>query len=238
MKQPECPARLPVLIILHREQSTPGRVGRFLVQQGYSLDIRRPPLNDPLPDTLRHHSGVIVFGGPMSVNDSDSWIRREIDWLDVPLREKSPLLGICLGAQMLVRYLGGEVRARPDRRVEIGYWPLHPTPQGRKMGTWPGHVYQWHSEGFSAVTGMDVLATGEQFANQAIRYGPHAYGVQFHPEVSYQTMQRWSQAAAHKLHQPGAQSLAEQRLSGQRYDREGALWLSGFLEKWLRRSDK
>ena len=97
----------PVLIILHQERSSPGRVGHLLLEKGFSLDIRRPVLGDPLPATLEDHAGAVVFGGPMSANDDEDFIRREIDWLSVPLSENKPFLGICLGAQMLVRHLGG-----------------------------------------------------------------------------------------------------------------------------------
>ena len=63
--------RLPVLIVLHQETSTPGRVGNALRALGHSLDIRRPRFGDPLPETLAHHAGAVIFGGPMSANDSD-----------------------------------------------------------------------------------------------------------------------------------------------------------------------
>eukprot|EP01035_Chromulina_nebulosa_P013783 gene13783-18265_t len=89
--------------------STPGRAGQMLAERGYRLDIRRPPLGQRLPDTLRNHSGAIIFGGPMSANDPDDYIREEIDWISVPLSENRPFLGICLGAQMLVKHLGGRV---------------------------------------------------------------------------------------------------------------------------------
>ena len=61
----------PVLIVLHQETSTPGRLGHALRERGFPLDIRRPPLGDDLPDTLDDHSGAVVFGGPMSANDTD-----------------------------------------------------------------------------------------------------------------------------------------------------------------------
>ncbi len=99
------PAR-PVLIILHQESSTPGRVGNALRALGYALDIRRPRFGDSLPATMDGHSGAVIFGGPMSANDGDDYISREIDWIGVPLRENRPFLGICLGAQMLARHLG------------------------------------------------------------------------------------------------------------------------------------
>src|ERR1700722_3582907 len=91
--------RLPVLIVLHQESSTPGRIGNALRALGYGLEIRRPRFGDPLPETLDGHAGAVIFGGPMSANDPDDFVRREIDWIAVPLREQRPLLGICLGAQ-------------------------------------------------------------------------------------------------------------------------------------------
>ncbi|MBY4828526.1 hypothetical protein K6X08_42390, partial [Burkholderia contaminans] len=137
----------PILIVLHREQSSPGRIGRLLAARGHPLDIRRPPLGDPLPATLADHAGAVVFGGPMSANDGDRWIQDEIDWIGVPLRESVPFLGVCLGAQMMIRHLGGRVAAHRDRRAEIGYWPIAATPLGRRRGSWPSHGYQWQRGG-------------------------------------------------------------------------------------------
>ena len=71
----------PVLIVLHQEMSTPGRVGHHLQARGFRLDIRRPALGDPLPETLADHAAIVVFGGPMSANDETDFIKREIDWL-------------------------------------------------------------------------------------------------------------------------------------------------------------
>ena len=79
-------ARRPtVLIVLHQEHSTPGRVGHALRAMGVRLDIRRPSTGDPLPKSLAGHEGVVVFGGPMCANDDCDWIKREIGWLEAPL---------------------------------------------------------------------------------------------------------------------------------------------------------
>ena len=86
--------RNAVLMILHQGHSTPGRVGAALDALGVRLDIRRPSLGEPLPETLADHAGVMVFGGPMSANDEADWIKREIDWLALPLRERKPFIGI------------------------------------------------------------------------------------------------------------------------------------------------
>jgi GMP synthase-like glutamine amidotransferase len=124
LKLPEGPAPArKVLIVLHHKDSTSGRLGRLLRRQGYGLDCRRPPYDDPLPKTLKDYAGVIIFGGSMSANDQHAWIRREIGWIDVPLKEKVPFIGICLGAQMLARHLGHRVQPHAEGRVEIGYYP-------------------------------------------------------------------------------------------------------------------
>ena len=127
-----------ILIILHQEHSTPGRVGNALRELGYRLDVRRPRFGDPLPQTMADHSAGIIFGGPMSANDQDDFIRREIDWTAVPLRENKPYLGICLGAQMFARQLGGKVFRHPEGRAEIGYYPIRPPIKPLTLGELAG----------------------------------------------------------------------------------------------------
>jgi GMP synthase (glutamine-hydrolysing) len=142
----------PILIVLHQENSTPGRVGNALRDLGYQLDVRRPRFEDPLPETMAEHAAAIIFGGPMSANDQDEFIRRETDWIGVPLKENKPFLGICLGAQMFVNHLGGKVFRHPDGHAEIGYYPIRPTAAGFSLvERWPECVYQWHREGFDVM---------------------------------------------------------------------------------------
>ena len=124
---------LPVLIVLHQETSTPGRIGNALRALGYSLNVRRPRFGDPLPETLDDHAGAVIFGGPMSANDPDEFVRQEIDWIAVPLREQRPFLGICLGAQMLAMQLGAKVAPHPQGRAQIGYYAIRPTPAGLEI---------------------------------------------------------------------------------------------------------
>ena len=81
-------------------------------ERGYHLDIRRPCLGEALPETLAEHDGAVIFGGPMSANDPDDWIAREIDWIGVALKEEKPFLGVCLGAQMLCQAAGRHGLAR------------------------------------------------------------------------------------------------------------------------------
>src|ERR1700712_4531433 len=177
---------LPVLIVLHQETSTPGRVGNALRMLGYRLDIGSPRFAVSLPETLGAHAGAVICGGPMSANDADDFVRREIDWIAVPLREQKPFLGICLGGQMLARHLGGKVCPHPHGHAEIGYYPIRPTPLARSIcDPWPDHVYQWHREGFELPGGAELIAEGDTFPVQAFRYGDAAYALQFHPDVTH-----------------------------------------------------
>ncbi len=198
-----------ILIVLHQEHSTPGRVGRLLRLQGFSLDVRRPRFGDPLPKTLAEHAGAVIFGGPMSANDQEDFVRQEIDWIEVPLREERPFLGICLGAQMLAKHLGERVFQHPSGRVEVGYYPIRPTAEMRALcarcgAAAPSYVYHWHREGFDLPANATLLADGDEFPVQAFRYGETAYGIQFHPEVTYKMICRWTISGAERLRAPGA----------------------------------
>ena len=225
-----------VLIILHQEHSTPGRVGLFLRQLGYDLDIRRPALGCALPETLDPYAGAVVFGGPMSVNDNHEWLRREIDWLDRPLREGKPLLGLCLGAQMLARQLGSRVYTHDDGRCELGYHPLRPTPAGDAIcaAPLPRQAYQWHYDGFDLPDGAYSLAEGVgDFPNQAFLYGRNAVGLQFHPEVTFKMMCRWTARTPQRL-SDASRFRRQDHLDGWfLYDRTVAEWLAAFLRAWV-----
>ncbi|WP_428031862.1 glutamine amidotransferase [Ancylobacter sp.] len=235
---------LPVLIVLHQEHSSPGRVGRLLAERGHRLDIRRPCLGDALPRTLARHAGAVVFGGPQSANDCHDYVRAEIDWIGVPLREDKPYLGICLGAQMLARHLGARVAPHPEGLVEIGYYPIRATDAGAGLlretrgdaagaGSWPDHVYHWHREGFDLAAGAELLAEGPTFPNQAFRFGRGAYGIQFHPEVTHHMMCRWTVRGSERLDQPGARPRRAHFADRLQHDARIRLWLEAFVDHWL-----
>ena len=204
-----------ILVILHQESSSPGRVGQMLQQAGFELDIRKHVLGDPLPTTLRDHVGAVVFGGPMSANDDDACVRNEINWHEIPLRENKPYLGICLGAQMLVRHLGGTVSGHEDGLAEIGWYPLQATKSGKALMQWPDMVYQFHREGFSLPQGAELLATAQDYPNQAFRYGENA----------------WVVRGAHRFELPGAQQGHAHLRGRLRHDALLRQWLAQLLER-------
>jgi GMP synthase (glutamine-hydrolysing) len=229
---------LPIIAVLHQERSSTGRVGQMLLEKGFPLDIRRPVLGDALPDTLAGHSGAVIFGGPMSANDPDPFLKQEIDWISVPMKENKPYLGICLGAQMMVRNLGGRVGAEKSGLTEIGWYPLHPTEHGRLLMKWPKMVYHFHREGFDVPRGVKLLAEGDAYPHQAIRYGDNAWGVQFHAELTRAMMHRWVVHGAERFTMPNAQQGSEHLEGRMIFDAPLKAWLSDFLDLvFLRESE-
>ena len=167
------PPRKPVLIVLHGEHSTPGRIGRVLRELGAPLDIRRPCFGDPLPKTMCDHSGAVIFGGPMSVNDKQDWLRREIDWIGVALE----------GEKALSRHLPRRAIARPPSRPS-GRLASGRTGRSRLLSDPPDRGgpfglrlplseprLSMASRRFDRPNGAVLLAQGEDFEAQAIRVG-------------------------------------------------------------------
>src|SRR5262249_13728044 len=166
--------------------------------------------------------------------DADDCSRREIDWSAVPLVEKRPFLGICLGAQMMAQHLGARVAYHAEGKAEIGYYPVRVTDAARAVcGNWPDVVYQWHREGFELPHGAMLLAEGDIFRVQALRYGPAAYGIQFHAEATHAMMCSWTSRGHARLSVPGAKRRAAHFSERPVYDQAIRRWVATFLETWL-----
>jgi GMP synthase (glutamine-hydrolysing) len=230
-------SKLPVLIILHQEHSTPGRVASRLTARGHSLDIRRPRFGDALPTTLADHAGAIIFGGPMSVNDPDDFLKAETDFIGIPLAEGAPFLGLCLGAQMLARHLGAVVGPHADGHIELGWFGLKATEAGNAVGHWPDRVHQFHREGFGLPAGATLLAEGaaETFPNQAFQYGPAAFAIQFHIELTTAMVNRWTGRIGERAKLPGGQTAAMHFEGRALHDWQTVAFLDAFLDAWLAR---
>ena len=226
-----------ILTVVHQDTSTPGFIGRNLSQRGYSLDQYCPCLGVELPRNLSHYDAVIIFGGPQSATDDHvPGIRAELDWLETTaLPSKIPLLGICLGAQQLARVLGASVGPRGDGIVEIGYWPVSPTTQGTAFLPQKTTFYQWHSETFEIPSGAIHLAQSDSFSGQAFSYADHAFGIEFHPEITRDMVNHWctSERGSPKLKLPGAQPHDAQLASHSRCAGDARGWLDHFLDHYL-----
>jgi GMP synthase (glutamine-hydrolysing) len=158
------------------------------------LEVRtvRPLEGDMLPRP-REVSGAVVMGGPMNVDEVERHpgLAAEREWLAKALRLQMPILGICLGAQLLARALGAAVR--PGERPEIGFAPVTVHDRGDPVlgGLAPETTaLHWHGDVFDLPDGAQPLASSERTAHQAFRHG-NAWGVLFHPEADRELVDRW-----------------------------------------------
>jgi len=224
------------LFILHQQTSEAGDIANKLKIRGFNFEISRPSLGDSLPTNLNNYSAIVVFGGPMSANDNDEFMKKEIDWIGQVLQSEVPFLGICLGAQILVKYLGCKVEKNPNEFSEIGFYKIQPTENGIKMFQSQDVFYQFHTEGFELPSGCELLAKGDIFTNQAFRY-KNCYGLQFHPEVNIYLHLKWLFLVLikkpHILFKNGAQNIFYQLWLRIKYNSSISRWLDNFLDNYL-----
>ncbi len=150
-----------------------------------------------LPDVSKY-DGLIVLGGPMSANDDLDYLRAEMEMLRAEVTRGRPVLGICLGAQLLARALGPSVRRNPVK--EIGWYQIECTAAASADPLLGGvsreTVFHWHGETFDLPPGAQLLASSERCRHQAYRVGQSAYGFQFHLEVTPEMIADWCQQDA------------------------------------------
>tara|TARA_B100000401_G_C52716248_1_gene676378 strand:+ start:250 stop:948 length:699 start_codon:yes stop_codon:yes gene_type:complete len=225
-----------VLYVLHQKTSVAGDIGNKFKDRGYLEEIIRPPLGDRLPEDLSNYSAIVIFGGPMSVNDDDQFIKDEIEWMEKVIKSKIPFLGICLGAQILAKYLGCDVVKNEKDLAEIGFYEIKPVGEGDNIFKNQNVFYQFHTEGFELPEGCQLLARGEIFKNQAFRY-ENCYALQFHPEVNMIVHLRWIFLVLIKkpkvLFINGSQNLFYQLYLRLKYNKSVSIWLDSFLDNYL-----
>jgi len=183
------------LVLQHLKIEPPALIGVCLRNKGHTFESVRIGKGQTIPDTLTDYAGLIVMGGPMSANDDLPFIREEINLLQQAIAQDFPVLGICLGAQLLAKAAGAEILPSPER--ELGWYPLFPTPDGKTDALFsllPAegmNVFQWHGETFSLSEGATLLASCPDVPHQAFRLGSCQYGLQFHVEVDETIIRKW-----------------------------------------------
>jgi GMP synthase-like glutamine amidotransferase len=193
-----------ILIVQNEAESHAGVVGEALRAEGGTLEVRRTYAGDPIPDSPADHDGLLLLGGEQSAIDDRhafmpplfALIRRFDD-------EAKPVLGICLGAQMIARAFGARVYRH--REVEFGFTPMRVTEHAAAdplLGALPAPpVMQWHEDTFDLPEGALLLATGDRCHHQAYRVGRATWAFQGHIEVDGSILHDWARM-------PGARDAA------------------------------
>ncbi|MCP5155464.1 MAG: glutamine amidotransferase [Ectothiorhodospiraceae bacterium] len=222
------------LLISHIDDGQEDGVSTHLAARGWRLDRVSPYLGQSLPPPGDPYALAVVYGGAESANDEHlAHIRAEIAWIREWVHGGRPFLGLCLGAQLLARALGARVARHGEGRHEIGYVAVEDT--GVEPGFVPAgfRVYHWHNEGFELPAGAELLVRGDTFPNQAYRFGEAAFGLQFHPEVTWPMVERWMGVAGHMLAAPGADPAHRQRDDDAAHGPAMRAWLAEFLDRRL-----
>jgi GMP synthase (glutamine-hydrolysing) len=174
-------------LVQHVAFEGPGTIGAVAAEHGIALDVRRMDLGHPLP-SVEQLDGLVVMGGPMNAfDDADHpHLAAERALLGAAVGRGLPVLGVCLGAQLLAAALGASV-LRGDA-PEIGLGEVALTAEGERDPVLGGNgarlpVLHWHGDTFTLPDGATLLASSAAYAHQAFRVGRRAYGLQFHLEV-------------------------------------------------------
>lgn len=205
-----------LLVFQHVAAEPLGTLDPLIRRRGHRIrfvNFERDP--DAQPDVDRYR-GLIVLGGPMNVEDQAHrpHLRTELRAIERALAQGKPVLGICLGSQLLAHVLGAPIRRL--EQPEIGWFDLATTEHGRAdrvfgvLGAGTA-VFQWHSYGFEVPSGAQHLASSAHWGQQAFRAGDNAYGFQFHLEMDASLIERWltTPAYAQELSQCGSAQNVE-----------------------------
>jgi GMP synthase (glutamine-hydrolysing) len=222
-----------VLSVTHGP-SVPGGIFDDLVESaGHELERWVVPLGG-VPQPVSSYGAVMVFGGSMHPDQDErfGWLEREADVLRAALSDDIPVIGVCLGAQMLARAAGAGLG--PAREAEVGWFEVELTEAGREdpvLGVLPQRVeaFQWHHYTFEIPTGASELARSDVCA-QAFRVGECAWGIQFHAEVKLEMVQAWTAEDPDDLPMPAEDFLAETRARIAGWNEHGRALCGAFFE--------
>lgn len=190
-----------ILIFRHFPTEGPGYFARFLDRQGIPHRTIKIDEGEPVPESIADISGLVLMGGPMSVNDSLPWIPKVLQLIRAAVAADVPVLGHCLGGQLLSKALGGRVRG--SRAKEFGWLPVTAV-DSPLTSAWlddlPPHfeVFHWHGETFSIPPGATHILKSRYCRNQAFVIGK-SLGLQCHIEMTPELVRTWARAGAGEI---------------------------------------
>jgi len=191
---------LPIAIFRHVAHEGPGFLAGLLDARHIPWQLIAVDAGEAVPQSPAAYSGLVFMGGPMSVNDDLPWIAQELDLIKDAVLHDIPVLGHCLGAQLIARALGGVVSKNPIK--EIG-WGEVVVADNDTACDWFGEVrcfqaFHWHGETFTLPLGAVHLLSSEYCANQAFAIGRHL-ALQCHIEMTGAMVDEWSALGAEEI---------------------------------------
>lgn len=222
-----------VVLVRHGDDPPDDRVHTYMVENGFEPVLKKPFAGETLGEPDESVAGTVVYGGKYNVFDAaiHPFLNEEYRWIGACLKAGVPMLGICQGAQQIAFHLGAGVGPSDGEPAEFGYYEVRPEKGAHDFMPGPMRVTQSHFHTFQIPAGAEKLASSDLFPNQAFRYGPRVYALQFHPEVTIEGFRRWQAAPWAMYDRNGAQSRDEQDRLMHAHDAAQAAWFYGFLGK-------
>ncbi|MEQ1593295.1 MAG: type 1 glutamine amidotransferase [Thiobacillaceae bacterium] len=192
----------PVLVFRHSATEGAGYFSEFLDRHAIPWQVIRIDAGDALPDTLNGVSGLCLMGGPMSVNDALPWISQELTLIRQAIEQDIPVIGHCLGGQLLAKASGGIVTQNPVK--EIGWGEVQTTNADVAedwvgKNTRPMNVFHWHGETFSLPPGAVRILESTHCSNQAFILNNRHLGMQCHVEMTPLMVKEWCENGADEI---------------------------------------
>lgn len=226
------------LVLQHLDIEPPALIGDLLREAGHHLHTVHVDAGDTLPANTDHLHGIIIMGGPQSANDTHlSYIRGELLWLEKRIGEGVPMLGICLGAQLMAKATGGTIMPSPVR--ELGWSPIYPTNAASSdllFSSLPATgltVFQWHGETFTLPDHATLLATHPGVPAQAFSLGAAQYGLQFHIEVDASIIDTWVAAGSSERNYLGSEGVLTLHHGTSQYLSSMQQYARQMIKRWL-----
>jgi len=189
-------------VAIFRASSTegPGYFATYLERRSIPWQLVRLDAGERVPRDARQFSGLVFMGGPMSVNDDLPWIAPALELVRDAVRKDVPLLGHCLGGQLIARALGGAVRAAPVKEIGWGEVRVADNEVAREWlgGLQAFETFQWHGETFSIPPGATRVMENAHCANQGYALGRH-FGMQCHVEMTEELVNSWLASGADEI---------------------------------------
>jgi GMP synthase-like glutamine amidotransferase len=190
----------PVAIFRASSTEGPGYFAIYLERRSIAWQLVKLDAGESVPRDARRFSGLVFMGGPMSVNDELPWIAPALELARDAVRKDVPLLGHCLGGQLLSKALGGVVKANPVKEIGWGEVRVADNEVARE---WAGSVqsfesFHWHGETFSIPPGGTRVLESAHCANQAFALGKH-FAMQCHVEMTGELIESWLQSGAEEI---------------------------------------
>lgn len=234
-------AKVPLraVVLSHVPFEDLGSLQPILEERGFTIEtIDVPTAQFPLPEA-QSCDLLIVMGGPIGVYDSDKYpfLTGEIETIRQRLVDQLPILGICLGAQLMAAALGA--RVYPGKNgAEIGWYPIRPA-ESKTTPVWFSplfadglKVFHWHGDTFDLPNGAERIASSDLYINQAFTVDKFALALQFHPEVTASRLERWYVGHACELQMKGI-SVADMREATRRNSPNLEEFARRFWNMWL-----